>query len=370
MKKILLILLTIILLSGCTESENSNTYTPHKQTTYLGVITDKYGDMVIPLNTDVFIITTNDKTKDEMIKDFNNTVVNYHKLFDSHHDYENINNIKTINDNYGKEAVKVDKEIIEILKSAIKISNETDGYFNPTMGSISDVWKDLFNEAHINSDPDSLEVESAMACVLSNDELSEYIVIDETNSTVELKKLDRCSSRVEIDLGAYSKGYVLDKAYESLLKFESGFMLSAGSSSIITYVPDNAIDLHFSIGITNPNNTSDMLEALQVDNKAISSSGDYQQYFINEEGVRRHHILNPFTGYSENTFRGITLIADSNGGLLDALSTSIYSLKEENVETLIQKMEAEYKLNIEKILIQDDENGSLKLNNDKSIVFK
>ena len=129
MKKILLILLTIILLSGCTESENSNTYTPHKQTTYLGVITDKYGDMVIPLNTDVFIITTNDKTKDEMIKDFNNTVVNYHKLFDSHHDYENINNIKTINDNYGKEAVKVDKEIIEILKSAIKISNETDGYF-------------------------------------------------------------------------------------------------------------------------------------------------------------------------------------------------------------------------------------------------
>ena len=127
MKKILLILLTIILVSGCTESENSNTYTPHKQTTYLGVITDKYGDMVIPLNTDVFIITTNDKTKDEMIKDFNDTVVNYHKLFDSHHDYENINNIKTINDNYGKEAVKVDKEIIEILKSAIKISNETDG---------------------------------------------------------------------------------------------------------------------------------------------------------------------------------------------------------------------------------------------------
>ena len=92
--------------------------------------------------------------------------------------YENINNIKTINDNYGKEAVKVDKEIIEILKSAIKISNETDGYFNPTMGSISDVWKDLFNEAHINSNPDPLEVESAMACVLSNDELSEYIVID------------------------------------------------------------------------------------------------------------------------------------------------------------------------------------------------
>ena len=67
MKKILLILLTIILLSGCTESENSNTYTPHKQTTYLGVITDKYGDMVIPLNTDVFIITTNDKTKDEIM---------------------------------------------------------------------------------------------------------------------------------------------------------------------------------------------------------------------------------------------------------------------------------------------------------------
>lgn len=369
MKKILLILF-LILLCGCSKTVKDNTYTPHKQTTYLSVITDKNGDMVIPLNTDVFIITTNDDTKEEMTTDFKNTVVYYHKLFDSHHDYENINNIKTINDNYGKEAVKVDKEIIEILKSAIKISKETDGYFNPTMGSISDVWKDLFNEAHINNDPDPKEVESAMACVLSNDELEDYIVIDEEKSTVELKKLDRCSSKVEIDLGAYSKGYVLDKAYESLLKFESGFMLSAGSSSIITYVPDNAIGLHFSIGITNPNNTANMLEALQVDNKAISSSGDYQQYFINEEGVRRHHILNPFTGYSENTFRGITLIADNNGGLLDALSTSIYSVKKENVESLIEKMEDEYKLNIEKILIQDDDNGNLKINNDETIVFK
>ena len=35
----------------------------------------------------------------------------YNKLFDTFHDYENINNIKTINDNAGIKAVSVNQEV-------------------------------------------------------------------------------------------------------------------------------------------------------------------------------------------------------------------------------------------------------------------
>ena len=40
---------------------------------------------------------------------------------DIYHDYEGMNNIKTINDNAGIQPVKVDEEIIELLKLGITI---------------------------------------------------------------------------------------------------------------------------------------------------------------------------------------------------------------------------------------------------------
>lgn len=369
MKKVLSTLCILLLLTGCSKQKD-NTYIPHKKTTYLGVISDIENQMVIPLNTDVFIITTDNSNAEEMINDFNKTVVEYHKLFDSHHSYANINNIKTINDNYGNGPIEVDEKIIDILKKAISLSIETNGYFNPTMGKISDVWKDLFNETHVNSDPSSEEVDKAMACVLNSDILEDYIIIDDQKNTVELKKLEGCSTSVEVDLGAYSKGYVLDKAYESLLKYDTGFMLSAGSSSIITYVPERAIDLHFNIGITNPNNPESMLGVIQVDDKAISSSGDYQQYFINEEGVRRHHILNPFTGYSENNYRGITLIADSDAGLLDAISTSIYSMSYDTLDENLTKVDLIKDINLNKLFIVENADGKLEIIKDKGITIE
>ena len=32
------------------------------------------------------------------------------------------------------------------VSNAIELSSNTDGYFNPTMGAVSDVWKNLFTE--------------------------------------------------------------------------------------------------------------------------------------------------------------------------------------------------------------------------------
>lgn len=368
MKKILCLLGILLLCTACNSSKD-NTYIPQKKTTYLGVITDIDGNMVIPLNTDVFIITTDPDNNQEMVDEFTKTIIEYHKLFDSHHLYAGINNLKTINDNYGNGPIKVDERIIEILNKAIEISIETDGYFNPTMGKISAVWKDLFNETHIGNDPLKEDVDEAMACVLSNDSLRDYIVIDEENSTVELKKYAGCNSSVEIDLGAYSKGYVLDKTYEALLKFDTGFMLSAGSSSIITYVPERAQGLHFKIGITNPNNPSTMFGVIEVDNKAISSSGDYQQYFIKEDGIRRHHILNPFTGYSENNYRAITLIGDSDAGLLDAISTSLYSMSYDTLDERLNKISLLDDLNMNKLFIVEKDDGKLQIIKDDGIIM-
>ena len=48
----------------------------------------------------------------------------YNDLYDIYHDYEGMNNIKTINDNAGIQPVKVDEEIIELLKLGITMDEK------------------------------------------------------------------------------------------------------------------------------------------------------------------------------------------------------------------------------------------------------
>ena len=357
-KQTLALSLSLFLLTSCASA--SKTATINKESYPIYFLTDESGNIIYdednlpltPLNTYVSITTTNDEFRDAMDKDFEDLIRKYHYLLDSHHNFEGVNNIKTINDNYGIGPVEVDEDIIEILEEAIEISKLSDGYFNPTIGALSDVWSGKYG-TEVQSDPDITEIEKAKACVISNDKLEEYIEIDKDNNTVYLKEYDGCSGSVKISLGAISKGYALDKIAEELKKYDSGFLLSAGGSSTLTYVADDQMkDLFWKIGIVDPDQTDQSYSIIQVQNSAISTSGDYQQYFINEEGIRRHHILNPFTGYPENLYRSITLINNDNGTILDALSTSLFST--EDLEKYIDVFDNNYSTDIKAYVLTDN----------------
>ena len=64
----------------------------------------------------------------------------YHELFDIYHTYEGINNIKTINDAAGKEPVKVNQELINLLKTGVDMHRDTGGRLNIAYGSVLSVW--------------------------------------------------------------------------------------------------------------------------------------------------------------------------------------------------------------------------------------
>lgn len=376
MKKLLISLLILTLLVGCNASGTNQevieptsfepTTTSKKQGVYyIYPIADKDGNMVIPLNTDCAIITADETKSAFMQAKFEEVVIHYHKLLDPTHEFDGINNIKTINDNYGLDPVKVEPELIELLDKAITLSELTDGYFNPTIGAVSNVWKDLFNQEHKNNDPDEALVKENLEASIPYDQLRDYIVLDKTNNTVTFKKLETTDINVIIDLGAISKGYVLDKAYEALLKYKAGFLLSAGGSSIVTYVEPTQEKLSWMIGVKNPDTGQSCFE-IKTKNMFISTSGDTQQHFINENGIRRHHILNPYTGYSENNYRSITLISEYDAAALDALSTALYSSND--IEKLTSNVKDKYNIDIKKALIFEDENKNLILDYDDNMI--
>jgi len=364
MKKFITLLL-LICLCACSTEEKVYTKDSHYYTTTL----TKDDEMVLLLNTDVVLTTVDAAKREAMISDAYDLLLIYHRLLDSHHEYsdannQTINNLKIVNDSYGtNKAITVSPLILDALGFAIEMSELTKGYFNPTLGSLSELWSPLFsNTGTTNEPPGDAEIEKAKACIYPYQKLNDYISLDYENNTVALKKLAGCESSVQIDLGALSKGYIADKVADLLKEKESSFLFNAGSSSIVTYNQE-AEGISWNVGIRSPFDGS-MLTAIKAQNITMSSSADDQRYFLkeNEDGTLRiyHHILNPYSGSSENYFRGITLVSTTNAGVLDALSTALYSIEnEEERNAIITDIEKEFNMEILKAYIYEENNQSI-----------
>ena len=64
--------------------------------------------------------------------------------------------------------------------------------------------------------------------------------------------------------------------------------------------------------------------------------------------IRRHHILNPYSGHSEDYYRSITLFSESRPDVLDALSTALFNIDDFNlINEIIDNVEEKYDISID-----------------------
>ncbi|HEY5560949.1 MAG TPA: FAD:protein FMN transferase, partial [Clostridiaceae bacterium] len=135
------------------------------------------------------------------------------------------------------------------------------------------------------------------------------ISINEANSSVKLMKVG-----MSIDLGGVAKGFTADEVVKVFKKFGvKSAIINLGGSSIYTLgkKPDNTL---WSIGIQHPRKEKNEgnICIVKLDQDALSTSGDYQRFFI-KDGKRYHHILNPATGYPADTgVMSDTILVGSN----------------------------------------------------------
>ncbi len=244
--------------------------------------------------------------------------------------------VDLINQNAGGEAVSISPDTYFVIKTALDYAEKTKGAFNPLIGDIVDLW--------------GIGTENPR--VPSTDELNNYlpyIAYDQLELTEDPYTAKLPSNKAKLDLGAIAKGYAADQMQEILL--EQGItsaLLNLGGNVIVLGSKPNA-DL-WSIGVQNPlaDNRGDIAAVLKVKDTSTVTSGSYERFF-ERDGVRYHHIMDPFTGApAENGVISSTIITP-NSMDADALSTSVYILGKDKGLELIESL-----ANVEGIIITDD----------------
>lgn len=330
MAKKLICFILITLLVGCSVNKTENL--------------KKYSDVSLDSGFDTAITLigyTKDKAEfDRYFEIVKTEFKHYNQLFDKYHNYEGVNNIKTINDNAGKQPVVVDPPIIEMLVNARTWSEKTNNEFDITMGALLEVWHN-YREEGLNANengemgkiPSVTELETAMACTGW-----ENVEIDETENTVFLN--NPCTS---LDVGGIAKGFATEKIAVEIENrgLKNGIVNGGGNVRTIGNKPDGDT---WNVGLENPDGGFDSvsLDTLTLNNSmSFVTSGDYQRYYLAEDGLLYHHIIDPKTLYPARNFRAVTIVT-KDSGLADILSTSLFTLSYEDGLKLINSFNQEH----------------------------
>jgi thiamine biosynthesis lipoprotein ApbE len=281
----------------------------------------------------VVAIATDSKIADKAIEAALAEIESVDKLMS---DYKSDSEISQVNREGFARAVKVSRPTYEVLQRSIEFSKLTGGAFDITVGPLVDLWRSAKKKSAI---PTEEELAAAKAKVGF-----EKLILDDEQRTVRF-----AVEGMRLDLGAIGKGYAVDKAIEAAQRAGAlGAMVDLGGHIRCFGKPPKG-KTKWSIGLQNPNvnkNTdeSDLLLVLKLDNAAVATSGDYQQ-FVLIEGKRYSHIINRRTGAGAEGLSSVTIIAD-NATDADALATAVSVMGQEKGLALIETI-----VNAEAILV-------------------
>jgi thiamine biosynthesis lipoprotein len=242
--------------------------------------------------------------------------------------------VSRINKNAGISGVRVLPDILDMLNKAIMVSEKTEGSFDVTIGPVISLY-----DFHKKIKPEESVIKKNLSLVNYR-----YLIINRDKSTAFLKK-----KGMLIDLGGISKGYAADKAVETLKRngINSGLVSIAGDIKAFGLKPDGK---PWKIGIRNPRIppnpplvkggkggfSDDIMATLELKDMAISTSGDYERFFI-IDGRRYHHLLSPRTGYPAQKCQSVSVIT-KEGAFTDAFATGVFILGPEKGIKVLEKL--------------------------------
>ena len=242
--------------------------------------------------------------------------------------------VQRLNAAAGRQPTPVSADVREVLRVARQVSDWTGGKFDVTFGALSGLWK--FDHDQDNRLPDPQEVGRYLSLI-------DYGAVDvnERAGTVFLRR-----EGMRVHLGGIGKGYAVDRAVDTLRRRGlSDFMIQTGGDM---YVMGRRGERPWRVGMRDPRGPADRsYAALDLSEGAISTSGDYERFFM-KEGRRYHHILDPDSGEPARGCRSVTIVT-GRATLADGLATGVFVLGPGPGMALIERLPG-----VEGVIVTDE----------------
>jgi len=257
--------------------------------------------------------------------------------------YDSSSELTRINNNAGIAKNTASPLMWELLMKSKEAYIESNGAYNIAMGPLTQLWRLARRSKKF---PTQLQIKKTLLLCdfnkiqLNNQEHSIYL----------------SAKGMQLDFGGIGKGYIAQKVVDFLYTQSiPESLVDAGGDIVLGNAPWDKKG--WTVGVNQPEKADDLLpEKLQLHNLSVATSGDVYQ-FIEHNGKKYSHIIDPATGYGVTSLRNVTVIAN-DGALADWLATACSVLPINEAKKLALSLHAE-------LLITESVNNQLKRNNTK-----
>jgi thiamine biosynthesis lipoprotein len=227
-------------------------------------------------------------------------------------EYKDDSELMKVNKHAFSEPQTLSSEFALLIDKALYFSRISQGAFDITYASVGH-----FYDYRQGLKPSESQLQQGMKGI--NYRLLDF---DKKHSTLSFGH-----KNIKINLGGIAKGYAVDRAIGILKNFgvEHASVSAGGDSRLL----GDRRGREWVVGIKHPRQKIEGEEAvirLPLSDLALSTSGDYERFFIDENsGERIHHIINPRTGKSAREVMSVTILG-ARGIDTDPLSTTVFVL--------------------------------------------
>jgi FAD:protein FMN transferase len=208
----------------------------------------------------------------------------------------------------------------EVVAHALRWAETSDGAFDPTIGAAIRLW----DVGHRQAPPAAAEVGRHVGGLYRSLELGrsggqDVVVYHDPG--------------IALDLGGIAKGYGVDRAVAALREWGvTDALVNVGGD--LYAMGRSATGDAWEVGVRDPDDARKLVARFHMSDRAVATSGDYQQYF-EHGGQRYHHLLDPRTGAPRRSrVRSVTVAAD-HCMTADAAGTAVFGMDRSSAERLI-----------------------------------
>lgn len=210
-----------------------------------------------------------------------------------------------------------------VIVQSIELSRQSGGLFNPAIGELVKLWGFSQDEPPSGPPPDARAIAELVARQPSMDDLIvDGITLQATNPALQL------------DFGAFAKGYGVDRVIEHLRELgvknaivnAGGDLRAIGAKGVRPW----------RIGIRHPRGQGVLASVEVSGDESVFTSGDYERFY-EYEGKRYHHIIDPRTGYPARGVVSVTVVHRS-AAVADAAATALFVAGPEDWKAVAEAM--------------------------------